>query len=208
MMRGVVAWLVLCLGVVAGLLSSAADTACAQGQPSASEIVDALKPKPVTRGLSRSIAAPGANATDQRFIDGIRTKATRSITVEERTKIAQIAKAKPSIDLEVTFDFDFADIGAKAMPTLVALGTALRDPELSGQSFLVGGHTDAKGSDAYNQTLSERRAEAVKHFLVEKFNLSAEHLIGIGFGKEQLKDKSNPFADENRRVQIVNLSAQ
>jgi outer membrane protein OmpA-like peptidoglycan-associated protein len=206
-MRGVVAWIVS-LAVVAGLLAPAAKTACAQGQPSASEIVDALKPKPATRGLTRSIADPGANAADQHFINSLRNKRTRSITVEERSKTAEIAKAKPSIDLEVTFDFDSAEIGAKGMLTLMALGTALRNPELKDQSFLVGGHTDAKGSGAYNQGLSERRAEAVKRFLVEKFGLQMENLIGIGFGKEQLKNKGDPFADENRRVQVVNLSAQ
>jgi outer membrane protein OmpA-like peptidoglycan-associated protein len=167
-----------------------------------------LKPKPQTRGLTRSITVPSANPADQNFIDSLRNNRTRSITVEERTKTAEIAKAKPSIDLEVTFDYDSAEIAAKAMPTLVALGTALRSPDLKGQSFLVGGHTDAKGGDAYNLGLSERRAEAVRRFLVDKFGLPADHLIGIGFGKEQLKNKNQPFADENRRVQVVNLSAQ
>jgi outer membrane protein OmpA-like peptidoglycan-associated protein len=206
-MTGKLALCLICSLLLAGA-PIALSAAHAQGQPSASEIVDALKPKPLTRGLTRSLADPGAKATDQRFIDGLRSKTTRSITVEERTKTAEIVKAKPSIDLEVTFDFDSAEIGAKAVPILVALGTALRNPELKSQSFLVGGHTDAKGSDAYNQALSERRAEAVKRFLVEKFGLPAENLIGIGFGKEQLKDKGDPLADANRRVQVVNLSAQ
>ena len=48
----------------------------------------------------------------------------------------------------------------------------------------------------------------MKRFLVEKFSLPAENLIGIGYGKEQLKNKANPLADENRRVQVVNMSAQ
>lgn len=189
--------------------AAAVPAALAQGQPSAAEILDALKPKPPTRGLTRSILpTPNAATEDKRLIDTLRHKQTRSITVEERTKTAEIAKGKPSIDLEVTFDFDSAEISAKAAPSLVALGTALRNPELRGQSFLVGGHTDAKGSDTYNLALSERRAEAVKRFLVEKFGLSPEDLIGIGFGREQLKNKREPFADENRRVQVVNLSAQ
>jgi outer membrane protein OmpA-like peptidoglycan-associated protein len=147
------------------------------------------------------------NPTNQRFIDDLRNKPTRSITIEERTKAAEIAMAKPSVDLEVTFDFDSSEIGSKAMPTLVTLGKALRDPQLKDQLFLVGGHTDAKGGDAHNQVLSERRAEAVKSFLVEKFSLPPANLISIGFGKEQLKNKGDPFADENRRVQVVNLSA-
>jgi outer membrane protein OmpA-like peptidoglycan-associated protein len=200
-------WLV-CVGLVGGLMVSTAHTSRAQVPPSASDIVDALKPKPPAGGLTRSLTGPAGNPEDRRFIDGLRSKQTRSITIEERTKAAEIAKAKPGIDLEITFDFDSAIVGPKAMPTLVALGTALLNPDLKGQAFLVGGHTDAKGGDAYNQALSERRAEAVKRFLVEKFSLPAENLIGIGYGKEQLKNTANPFADENRRVQVVNMSAQ
>ena len=207
MTRRFAGWLV-CVGLVGGLTLAMVGTSCAQVQPSASDIVDALKPKPLTGGLTRSLSRPAGNPEDRRFIDGLRSKQTRSITIEERTKAAEIAKAKPSIDLEITFDFDSAIVGPKAMPTLVALGTALLNPGLKGQAFLVGGHTDAKGAGAYNQALSERRAEAVKRFLVEKFSLAAENLIGIGYGKEQLKNKANPFADENRRVQVVNMSAQ
>jgi outer membrane protein OmpA-like peptidoglycan-associated protein len=207
-MRGSLAGRLVCAGLAGGLTLATAGACCAQVQPSANDIVRALTPKPVASGLTRSITGPQGNPEDRRFIDGLRNRQTRSITIEERTKAADVAKAKPSIDLEITFDFDSAEIGAKAMPTLVALGTALSNPELKGQSFLVGGHTDAKGGDAYNQALSERRAEAVKRFLVEKFRLRADSLIGIGFGKEQLKNKGDPFADENRRVQVVNLSAQ
>jgi outer membrane protein OmpA-like peptidoglycan-associated protein len=199
-MRGLTVW-IGALGFAFGAFASAAGPASAQGQPSASEIVDALKPQ--TRGIGAAM-----NPTNQRFIDDLRNKPTRSITIEERTKAAEIATAKPSVDLEVTFDFDSSEIGSKAMPTLVTLGKALRDPQLKDQLFLVGGHTDAKGGDAHNQVLSELRAEAVKNFLVEKFSLPPANLISIGFGKEQLKNKGDPFADENRRVQVVNLSAQ
>ena len=88
------------------------------------------------------------------------------------------------------------------------LGRALSSPELKGGTFLVGGHTDAKGGDAYNQRLSERRAEEVKRFLMQKFGLAAEGLVTAGYGKEQLKDVANPLAGENRRVQITNLEAR
>ena len=207
MTRRAAKWLI-CVGLVGGLTLAMADTARAQAQPSADDIVEALKPKPVTRGLTQSLAVPAGNPGDRRFVDGLRGKETRSITIEERTKAAEIAKEKPSIDLEITFDYDSAVIGPKAVPALVALGTALRNPDLKDQAFLVGGHTDAKGGDAYNQGLSERRAEAVKRFLVEKFSLPAQNLISVGYGKEQLKNKADPYADDNRRVQVVNMSAR
>ena len=72
---------------------------------------------------------------------------------------------------------------------------------------MLSGHTDAKGSDDYNQKLSERRAEAVKKYLVEKLKLSPDNLTTAGYGRRDLKNKDNPFAAENRRVQIVNLSS-
>ena len=85
------------------------------------------------------------------------------------------------------------------------LGRALTNPDLEGSVFLIGGHTDAKGDDDYNQKLSERRAAAVKRFLKEKFDISDDALVTVGYGEEQLKNASDPFAAENRRVQIVNL---
>jgi outer membrane protein OmpA-like peptidoglycan-associated protein len=181
--------------------------ALAQQPPSETQILEALKHKANTRGLTRSLSGgAGQVSEERRFIDNLRGKTTRAITVEERAKVAEIAKDQPNIDLEITFDYDSANISARALPTLVNLGRALSNPDLKGTIFLVGGHTDARGGDAYNQNLSERRAEAVKRFLIEKFRLDAENLVVVGFGKEQLKIKNQPFADANRRVQVVNMA--
>jgi outer membrane protein OmpA-like peptidoglycan-associated protein len=72
--------------------------------------------------------------------------------------------------------------------------------------FMLGGHTDAKGTDGYNQSLSERRAETVKKFLMENYKISAENLVSAGYGEADLKNKADPNAAENRRVQIVNMA--
>ena len=72
--------------------------------------------------------------------------------------------------------------------------------------FVVAGHTDAKGTADYNQSLSERRADSVKRYVVSKYNLSANDILTVGHGFEQLKDKQNPLSGTNRRVQIVNLT--
>lgn len=69
------------------------------------------------------------------------------------------------------------------------------------------GHTDAKGSDAYNLALSQRRADSVKAFLIQTCHVDGERLSAIGFGEEQPKNKDEPFADENLRVQIVNTGS-
>jgi outer membrane protein OmpA-like peptidoglycan-associated protein len=88
---------------------------------------------------------------------------------------------------------------------VTALGQALSSPQLASSTFVLAGHTDAKGSDPFNQDLSERRAESVKTYLIEHYKLPAANLISVGYGKTMLKNTNNPFAAENRRVQIINL---
>jgi outer membrane protein OmpA-like peptidoglycan-associated protein len=176
----------------------------AQERPSPAQILNALKPTTKTRALTAQ--SPQA-AEDQRFIDSLRSVKTRSLTSGERQKVAEIAKTKPKIDLEIYFNYNSAEITPKAVPDLMNLGQALSDPELRGSVFVLSGHTDAKGSEAYNQGLSERRAQAVKQYLLQKFRLPEDSLVTAGYGEEQLKDPANPFAAENRRVQIVNLEA-
>ena len=74
--------------------------------------------------------------------------------------------------------------------------------------MLLSGHADAYGGQEYNQGLSERRAEVVKRYLVENFNIPAENLSTAGFGKRVPKNKADPYAPENRRVQIANMASQ
>lgn len=110
--------------------------------------------------------------------------------------------------MEVTFDFNSAVVGPQAMPTLDTLGRALTSPELKGGTYMVAGHTDAKGKAKVNLALSQRRAEAVRDYLVSKFGIEKATLVPMGFGKERLKNPKSPNAAENRRVQIVNLTVK
>ena len=114
----------------------------------------------------------------------------------------------PAIDLEVFFNFDSAEITPEALPILKKLGAALSDEKLKGSVFLVAGHTDVKGSDAYNLSLSDQRAKSVAGFLVENFHIDPKQLVTVGFGEEKLKNSENPLAPENRRVQVVNIASK
>jgi outer membrane protein OmpA-like peptidoglycan-associated protein len=179
----------------------------AQEQPTAEQIIRALKPAgKITRSLTTSPVDVVRKAEDARFVDTLRNRTTRSLTVTERDKIASLVEKKPSIDLEINFEYNSDTIGAKAAPQVSALGQALASPELKGGTFVVAGYTDAKGGDTFNQTLSERRAEAVKRYLAEKYQIEAANLVTVGYGKARLKDAANPFAAENRRVQVVNMA--
>jgi len=179
--------------------------ALAAEERSANDIVKALKPT-ITRGLTTSPADAARNAEEAKFVNSLRNRATRSLTVDERDQIASIAKKRPSIDLEVSFDYNSDNIGSKAMPQVTALGEALSSSDLKGGTFILAGHTDAKGSETYNQGLSERRAEAVRRVLSQKYGIEVSKLVTVGYGKTQLKQPADPFGSENRRVQIINAS--
>ncbi len=112
---------------------------------------------------------------------------------------------KPSIDLHIGFEFNSAKLDTDGLMTLKRLGAALKDPRLNGYRFEIAGHTDAVGSDVYNQTLSERRAQVVRDSLVFYFDIDPERLTVVGYGKTRLRDPSKPNDAINRRVQITNL---
>lgn len=158
-----------------GALMALGGSVASAAEVSEGQILQALTPKkPLTRSLSMTPPPEATTSpTDTRFIDTLRNRATRSLSSGERQQIATIADQRPSIDLEINFDYNSATIGASAKSAVEALGRALTNPDLKGSTFLLAGYTDAAGSDSYNQSLSERRADAVKTYLVEKFESPA-----------------------------------
>ena len=196
----------VCMFLAAGLaLPAGLGTAIAGETSSPEKIIEALKPARVTRGIATPAEA-ARRAEEERVVNTLRNRKTRSLSTDEREQIASIAKTKPSIDLEINFDYDSASIGPTAQPQVTALAQALSSAELRGRTFILAGHTDAKGGDAYNQDLSERRADAVKRFLAEKYGIEESNLVTVGYGKTKLKNSADPFSGENRRVQVVNMS--
>lgn len=198
-----------CAAFLAVLVLPAASAGAAE--VTTDQIVRALAPKkPLTRGLSvgAPAEAPAANAADSKFLDTLRGRTTRSLSTGEREQVATIASSRPAIDLEITFDYDSANVSSSAQPTVRALGEALTSGDLKGNTFLLAGHTDAAGSDAYNQALSERRADAIKAILVAKYGVAGSDLVTVGYGESRLKFPNTPMAAANRRVQIVNMTNQ
>ncbi|MFH1346079.1 MAG: OmpA family protein [Pseudomonadota bacterium] len=173
------------------------------------QILRALAPakKPLTRGLSvgPQQTEPVISAEEGRFVQKIRGRSSRSLSATEREEIATLAKDKPNIDLEITFDYNSAEISAKSMSAVQALGKALSSPDLKGSTFIVAGHTDAAGSEGYNQDLSERRADSIKRYLTDKYGIADADLVTVGYGETKLKDPGQPLAEANRRVQVVNM---
>jgi outer membrane protein OmpA-like peptidoglycan-associated protein len=174
------------------------------------QILNALEAKPLTRSFSTGAPQvdPELKAKEATFIASIRNRKTRSLSLGEREEIAQIAATKPKIDLEIQFDYNSAAISRASVPSVQALGQALSDPKLKGSTFVVAGHTDAIGSDGFNQDLSERRADTIKRYLVEKYNISSTDVVTVGYGKTKLKNAQNPTDPINRRVQVVNMDTK
>ncbi|NLS74969.1 OmpA family protein [Bradyrhizobium brasilense] len=179
------------------------------GDVTEDQIIRALTPdkKPLTRGLSAGpqTTSPELNVDQAKFVQSVRGRTTRSLSSAEREEIATIVQDKPKIDLEINFDYNSADISAKSLPSVQALGRALTNQDLKGSTFVVAGHTDAAGGEDYNQGLSERRADAIKRYLVDKYGINGTDLVTVGYGKSKLKDPSHPMAEVNRRVQVVNM---
>ena len=190
-------------------LSMTAGLAIAGDTVSADQIVHALQPKPLTRGLSAGPQAdPAAKAKEIQFVGTLRNRSTRSLSLGEREQIAEIAATKPKIDLDIQFDYNSAEIRQSSLPSVQELGKALSDPSLKGTTFVVGGHTDAIGSEAYNLDLSERRADTIKHYLTAKFGIAGTDLVTVGYGKTKPKDPNAPMDPVNRRVEVVNMDTK
>jgi outer membrane protein OmpA-like peptidoglycan-associated protein len=109
------------------------------------------------------------------------------------------------IELEgVYFDFDKATIKPEGMAVLDQAAALLQKHERV--VVEVAGHTDSVGSDAYNQGLSERRANSVKDYLTSK-GVTATRLTARGYGEAQpvASNDTDEGRAENRRVELIVL---
>ena len=169
-------------------------------------IVKALgeQPQQATRSLiSRPAAKLSLSDNDQNFINSVGTRGLKVETIDRMGKILD-DNSLPSLDIEISFEFDSAKISDASKPDLSALGKALKHERIAPYKILLNGHTDAKGDNEYNLELSQDRAEAVKDYLVREHAIDASRLIALGFGEKRLKQLEAPEAAINRRVEIVN----
>lgn len=105
------------------------------------------------------------------------------------------------VELDVKFDFDKASVKEESYGDIKNLADFMN--QYPQTTTVVEGHTDSKGTDAYNQTLSENRAKAVRDVLVNQYGVDATRVNAAGYGE------SRPVADNatdagravNRRVE-------
>lgn len=133
--------------------------------------------------------------------------ARKTRTVETRSGVVTMDTSR-AIDLTVFFAYDSDNLLPEAVGQLDALGYALNDPALLPYSFLIAGHTDARGSAGYNLDLSIRRAISVGNYLVRYHNIAPDRLVAHGWGETDLKVPSDPMSGANRRVEVSLLVPQ
>jgi outer membrane protein OmpA-like peptidoglycan-associated protein len=132
-------------------------------------------------------------------------EAQQVAVVEEEVMVEEGAVAEPAeavrVELDVKFDFDKAQVKQESYGDIKALADFMK--QYPQTSTVVEGHTDSVGSDAYNQGLSERRANAVREVLVNQYGVESGRVQAVGYGE------SRPVADNataegraiNRRVE-------
>lgn len=102
--------------------------------------------------------------------------------------------------MRIQFEFDSTAVVPESLPLLDSVGEMMALPQVRGRSIVVEGHTDARGTDAYNDSLSQRRAAAIKQYLADAFDIDASRLVVTGKGERSPHDRADPHAPINRRV--------
>ncbi len=178
--------------LLAGLASAAvAQPTAAQptpARPSSDDIIQQLRP-----GRTRGVQVP--NQQDE----------PPAVSAPGTTAPPGV----PALSMMVYFATGSATLSPRAELDLAQLGQALRSADLAPYRFRIEGHTDSVGDAYSNQLLSQRRAAAVRDYLVKRFGIDPARLEAVGLGETQLLV---PTPDEypefrNRRVQVLNISS-
>jgi outer membrane protein OmpA-like peptidoglycan-associated protein len=105
------------------------------------------------------------------------------------------------INLLIEFDFDKAVVKKEFYPNADAVGAYLKKNDK--MKITLDGWTDSKGSDKYNKKLSQRRADAVKKYLVDNFKIDPARITAVGHGKSfKYDNKTEAGRYKNRRVEM------
>jgi outer membrane protein OmpA-like peptidoglycan-associated protein len=190
-----VATIIVAAGNMSLSLASAADVKQMGSQPKYDDLIKSLTP-------DSSQVGPG-NSRGLRVLSGKTTVATSSAGASASAP-AQDARA-PAVALDIRFAKGSDELTDAAHDTIDRIGAALKSGQLSTYRFRVEGHTDSTGNPDANLVLSQRRAEAVKSYLVSNEGIPADRLETVGKGSTEPLDTEHPANGINRRVQIVNL---
>ncbi len=121
----------------------------------------------------------------------------------ENAEIARVGEGiKVTFDSGLLFDFDAANLRPAAKRDLADFSRSME--EFKDAQVLIVGHTDSKGSEAYNQDLSERRAASAAEYLVEQgTDTSRLNAVGRGESEPVVPNETAEGREQNRRVEVA-----
>jgi OmpA-OmpF porin, OOP family len=154
-------------------------------------------------GISAGVALSIDDVVNLGIIDRSEVADQPALAATSASGQSDTATPLPSIDIEIFFDYNVADIRADQWPRLTELAQTLAKPEFDGFTIAFIGHTDAKGSADYNRDLSFRRAQSVASFVESVSGVGPGRITAKGIGSDRLKTLADPFSALNRRVQLV-----
>ncbi len=125
------------------------------------------------------------------------------VPAPEPTPVPAPVKEKVTITLNVQFDTNKAVIKEKYNDDIKKMADFMKEfPDTTAE---IGGHTDNIASAAYNQKLSEKRANSVRQYLIDKFGIDGSRLTAVGYGltKPAAGNDTEEGRQQNRRVEAV-----
>jgi outer membrane protein OmpA-like peptidoglycan-associated protein len=147
------------------------------------------------------------NLTPEEVIEGLTPPESQVRTRGVNPTTRGLQPGLATIAVTVHFAFDSAEILPQAEVNLRSLGQALQSPQLAAYQIRIEGHTDSTGPAAYNVGLSHRRANSVKEYLVQHFDIDAERLLTDGRGEDEpiTSNDTRDGRQKNRRAEFINL---
>lgn len=127
-----------------------------------------------------------------------------SATDQTKPQVFGVLDQELQVNVNIRFGFDSAALTPDQKPLLTQLCSVMRKSDIG--LFQIVGHTDASGTDAYNQRLSQLRAQEVERFFVSDCGIDAGRLKAVGMGEKFLANGKDPKGPENRRVEFQALS--
>jgi outer membrane protein OmpA-like peptidoglycan-associated protein len=163
--------------------------------------------------LSACFAMPAAFAADEVVsfgkrvptVEELKTAFAPPVRSKNLMTMGTLPPVRKAIDMNLTFATGSSTLTPQAKSQLTVLGEFLASAGLAEGEFVVDGHTDASGSPVLNQSLSERRAEAVRQHLVQQHKIAPQVIKTNGLGSSKLKDSARGADEVNRRVEFSML---
>lgn len=188
------------------LTGAHAQTVLFQEPPTAAEFLEALgvtpsaPPAKLYRGLSFD-EAPRTRAltyTGAAQPESGRARPVNAASAAPAQSMASASAARPSAAFPLTFAVNSSDLTPSALAYVDVAAEALKKEGSLG--MVIAGHTDASGGDEVNRPLSQRRAEAVRDYLVSRHGVDPARLDVLGESSQKLLTPDQPYDAVNRRV--------